>query len=729
MSKKIVKYDFNFKYKDEDFPALSDVKGDIEQGKCIVLCGSSGCGKSTFLRCINHLIPQFYEGELKGFCFLNGQDTKKLSIGEIGEYAASVFQDPRSQFFTTDSSAEVAFGLENFGFEHDEIVRRVDHVYKESALEKLKGRNVFELSSGERQMIAILSAKALDAQIFLLDEPTANLDFSAINQLSSLLKTLKEQGKTLIINEHRLYYLKDIADEYILMDEGKVVQRFTADEMNQFSEKELAEKKLRITDIEKINQTTPKNVQSARTDILKADNICFSYKKRGDQILSGVSMTAKTGDVIGLIGSNGSGKTTFGKLAAGLLKPTDGQFIFNGEAISHKQLLENSIFIMQEAEFQLFSNTVMNELTYKKEVTPELMAEIERLLKEFGIWHCRNRHPFSLSGGQMQKLVILLAYFSKKPIVILDEPTAGLDKKSLQSCIKIIEEMRQKKMVFVITHDLELISQICTECIYISKGKNVRGFNLFQRENFGDLVQCMQKNFSVFDNQRPLTQKRKKTLCDFRVKLLYLIAALFITATSQAYIIATTLTAELILTLYERRFKTAFISGGIAGLLYLLYFLFPQSIMGFLVHYFPRFILLWLALAAVAENGESARVTASLRWIRIPENIIMICTVVLRFFPVLSNDLKIMEQSIKTRGIFVNVTEKIKFFPQYCEMIIMPMIFRVIRIAEMLAASAQTRGIDLKRKRQSYITLHFNVMDIIMVILLAMLVALGILLK
>lgn len=727
VSKKIVEYDFNFKYKDEDYLALSDVKGNIEQGKCIVLCGSSGCGKSTFLRCINHLIPQFYEGELKGFCLLNGQDMQKLSIGEVGECVASVFQDPRSQFFTTDSSAEVAFGLENFGFEQDEIVRRVDNVYRKSALEKLKNRNVFELSSGERQMIAILSAEALDAQVFLLDEPTANLDFSAINQLTCLLQSLKEQGKTLIINEHRLYYLKDIADEYVLMDEGKVIQRFTADEMGKFSERELADKKLRITDIQKINQVPFQNIQIEKENILEAQKICFSYKKKGDPILSGVSIKAKTGDVIGLIGSNGSGKTTFGKLTAGLLKSTSGKFVFNGEILSQKQLLEKSIFIMQEAEFQFFSNTVMNELTYKMEVTPEFKDEIERLLKEFGIWHCRNRHPFSLSGGQMQKLVILLAYFSKKPIVILDEPTAGLDKKSLQSCIKLIEEMRQKKIVFIITHDLELISQICTECIYISKGKNVRKFNFSQSGSFEKIVECMEKSFSISDNQRLFTQKKK--LCDFRVKIFYLITALLITATSQAYVIATTLIATLILTLYERRFKTAFIGGGIAGGIYLLYFLFPQSIMGFVVHYFPRFILLWLAITSVVENEESARITASLRKLHVPETIITICAVVLRFFPVLSNDLKIMEQSIKTRGIFSGVGEKIRFFPQYCEIIIMPMIFRVLRIAEMLAASAQTRGIDLKRKRQSYITLHFNVMDIIMVILLAILVALGILLK
>lgn len=729
MSDKIVEYDFDFQYKDENVPALSAVKGYVEKGGCTVLCGSSGCGKSTFLRCINHLIPQFYEGELKGFCLINGHDTKNLSIGEVGELAASVFQDPRSQFFTTNSSAEVAFGLENFGFQHDEIVKRVDKVYKEFGLEKLKGRNIFELSSGERQLVAILSAQALDAQIFLLDEPTANLDFAAIRQLEKLLASLKEQGKTIIINEHRLYYLKDIADEYILMDSGKIVRRFTSEEILKFSEKELAEKKLRTINFKEIEKIPVSDVNVTEKNTFRAENICFTYKKEGDKILSGISLEARTGNVIGLIGSNGSGKTTFGKLTAGLLKPDSGQFVFNEKAVSSKELVKKGIFIMQEAEFQFFSNSVINELTYGRNFTPELESEIERLLKEFDMWKCRNSHPFSLSGGQMQKLVLLLAYFSPKPIVVLDEPTAGLDKKSLQSCVKIIGEMQHKKIIFIITHDLELIAQACTECIYISNGKAIKRFDFEYKDSFDALVDCMQNKFSLSDNQRPIARQKNNRLCDLRIKLLYLVASLIITASSEMYVIVAAFISVFILTIYEKRFKTAVTGGAIFGLIYLLYFLFPQSIMGFIVNYFPRFVLLWLSLAAVSENGDSARITAALRSIHVPEKVIMICTVILRFFPVLLKDLKIMAQSIKTRDVFVTFWDKVKAFPEYCEIIIVPMIFRVTRIGETLAASAETRGIDLKRKRSSYISQHFCFMDFVMAALLVDAIAVGILLK
>ena len=199
----MIDFEFEFQYAEEKQPTLQKVGGSIPAGRCVVLCGGSGCGKSTLLRCINGLIPQFYEGELKGFCRLNGQDTAGIRIGEIGELAASVFQDPRSQFFTVNSSNEVAFGLENHGLPQDKIRRRVDEAFRIFHLERLKDRNVYELSSGERQLISILSAWAMDTDIFLLDEPTANLDFAATQQLKEILLALKKQGKTLLLSDCR----------------------------------------------------------------------------------------------------------------------------------------------------------------------------------------------------------------------------------------------------------------------------------------------------------------------------------------------------------------------------------------------------------------------------------------------------------------------------------------------------------------------------------------------
>ena len=166
----MIDFEYEFRYDEEKQTALQKTNGAIPAGRCVVLCGKSGCGKSTLLRCINGLIPQCYEGDLKGFCHLNGQSTAGMSIGEIGKLVASVFQDPRSQFFTVNSSNEVAFGLENHGLPQEAIRRRVDEAFRVFDLEKLKNRNVYELSSGERQLISILSAWAMDTDIFLLVE-------------------------------------------------------------------------------------------------------------------------------------------------------------------------------------------------------------------------------------------------------------------------------------------------------------------------------------------------------------------------------------------------------------------------------------------------------------------------------------------------------------------------------------------------------------------------------
>ena len=721
--KESIRFDLNFTYDGSDRPALKNVTGSIKKGRCVVLCGGSGCGKSTLLRCINRLVPDFCEGDYDGCCYINGRDTAELSVGEVGELAASVFQDPRSQFYTTNSSSEAAFALENYGFDHGEIERRVNDVFSEFGLEKLKGRNVFELSSGERQLVAILSAQALQENILLLDEPTANLDAAAVRELADVLAELKRRGKTIVISEHRLYYLRDIADEYWLMDHGEITAKYSKGEMLRFTQEELQKKSLRLLDLKHIEADLPQRIMPEQQNCLRAENIMFSYQKHGDLVLDRVSFEAMSGQVIGLIGSNGSGKTTLGKLIAGLLKPQGGTFYWNHQPQTAKDLVCDSIFIMQEAEFQFFTNSIWNELLYGREETPWLKKEVEQKLRQFSLWECRNRHPFSLSGGQMQKLVMLLAYFSPKPVAVLDEPTAGLDEKSLQACVDLINEMRRDKIVFIITHDLELISKTCGRCLCISKGRVLQEFDLYQKDTIRGLSQYMDREFSLSDNTRPLQQDKTKRLCDPRMKFLYLFAGLLVSLVTDPLLITGVVIPGLILTLYEKRYITACSYSLLYAGIFLGYHLAPQSIMLFIVHYFPRFFPVCLALTAVAEGGDTARLTAALRTWHCPEKAIMITSVVFRFFPVLCKDLKIMAQSIRTRNLPCGITEKVRRLPRYFENIVVPMTFRVIRIAESLSASAETRGIAMNRKRDSYIKLHLRSGDILLAALLAVSVA------
>lgn len=437
----MIDFELAFRYADEKSPVLRQIAGNIPKGRCIVLCGNSGCGKTTLLRCINGLIPQFYEGERTGFCQLNGQDTAGMSIGEIGELAASVFQDPRSQFFTVNSSNEVAFGLENHGLPQEKIRQRVDEAFRIFHLERLKDRNVYELSSGERQLISILSAWAMDTEIFLFDEPTANLDFAATQQLKSILFALKRQGKTLLLSEHRLYYLAGIADEYWVMENGEIQGKYPAEEARKFSPEQRQVLSLRTLDLAEISVPEKPQLQKAVPEVLRVSDICYTYKRKLNSTLSGISFSVQMHEIIGLVGANGCGKTTLGKLIAGLYRPSGGRIALFGKLQNPKKLQKQVLFIMQEAEFQFFTNSVLHELQYGHSVTPEFEKRTEALLKSMDMWDCRDRHPFSLSGGQMQRLTLMTAYLSDKPIIILDEPTAGQDAESLVRCTALIREM------------------------------------------------------------------------------------------------------------------------------------------------------------------------------------------------------------------------------------------------------------------------------------------------
>ena len=721
----MIDFDLQFQYADEKTSALQQINGKVPQGRCIVLCGSSGCGKSTLLRCINGLIPQFYEGELKGFCQLKGKDISDMSIGEIGETAASVFQDPRSQFFTINSSTEVAFGLENHGVPYEEMHRRVGRAFEIFHLEYLRDRNVYELSGGERQMISILSAWAMDTDIFLLDEPTANLDFAAIEQLKSILLELKKQGKTIVFSEHRLYYLTDIADEYWVMAGGEITGRFPAEEMLTFSKQKLRELSLRSLDLEKVTVTERDKYEEVLPAVLSVSGLQYSYKRHGGEILSDVSFDVREKEVVALIGSNGCGKTTTGKIIAGLQPARSGSISLYGRVQKAKQLQKQVMFVMQEAEFQFFTNSVMNELLYGHRRTPEFEAAAEDILKSADMWKYRNRHPASLSGGQMQKLSLMIAALSDKPFIVLDEPTAGLDEKSLCSCAELIRQMKQSKTVVLITHDLELIAKVCDRCIAISGGQTDREFAVASGKDLQDIHKYMK---GLHASQKKQGVRLKDGLLNPVTKLLYWAAVIVVISTSDNSLVFGTYAALIIMTAADGMAGTAVFGGGAFALLAAADALLPNTVFSFMLVLFPRIIAIGISMRTLIGRNEAGRTLAALRNLHLPERLIMICAVIFRFFPVLSGDMKLMRQSIRTRGAFVTVFQKLRALPEYMEILTVPMALRVIRIAETLSASAETRGIDLKRRKSNYLKLRFSAWDIVFTAILAAAVIYGILL-
>ena len=201
---------------------LDDITMEIQDGKAIALIGLIGCGKTTITRILNGLAYTFFSGKMEGSISLNGIDPSKKKLYEIGRMIGSIFQNPKSQFFAEVVEDEIAFGLENYGIERTEIVKRITDSLRMINGETLRTRNLFQLSSGERQKVAIASINALDPPVYVFDEPSANLDMTSVEALKRLMALLKKKGKTLIVSEHRIYYLKDIIDRYYYIENGKL---------------------------------------------------------------------------------------------------------------------------------------------------------------------------------------------------------------------------------------------------------------------------------------------------------------------------------------------------------------------------------------------------------------------------------------------------------------------------------------------------------------------------
>ena len=297
--------------------------------------------------------------------------------------------------------------------------------------------------------------------------------------------------------------------------------------------------------------------------------------------------------------------------------------------------------------------------------------------------------------------------------------------KSLRSCAELILEMRRKKLVFVITHDLELIAQVCTRYICISEGKVDRDIRLTKDAQMKELMLYMENNFRMESGTPfPRTNNRPCRLHP-TVKLLFWLVTLLVISTANNSLMFSVYAVLILMTFVDGWYGMALVSGGLTALLYGLSGLFSHTAVSFALMLFPRALAIWLSMNALIGRNEASRTIAALRAIHIPERLIMICSVMFRFFPVLSEDMKLMRQSIRTRGAFVTLGHKLRSLPEYIEILTVPMSLRVIRIAETLSASAETRGIALNRKRNSYISLHYSAWDLIFFLLLIAAVVVG----
>ena len=333
--------------------ALKHISCTIEDGSFVLLCGTSGCGKTTMTRLFNGLIPHYHEGTYTGSVYLDGKDTRDLSLFDISLKVGSVFQNPRSQFFNVDTTSELAFGPENHGMAEDIVRERVKHVAAQLKLEPLLDRSIFSLSGGEKQKIACGSAAAISPDVYVLDEPSSNLDTYAIADFRQLLFALKSQGKTIIISEHRLYYLSGLFDRVLYLKDGEIEGDYTAEEFCRLSAKQREEMGLRPLELAGLSRVegTPQRINEA---VWTIKNVSFAYKHE-PETLHITETTFPSGSATAIIGHNGAGKSTFARCLCGLEKRFKGTVQDRSKIYSRKERLKLCYMVMQDVNHQLFT--------------------------------------------------------------------------------------------------------------------------------------------------------------------------------------------------------------------------------------------------------------------------------------------------------------------------------------------------------------------------------------
>ena len=491
-----------------DAAALNDVSFHVRKGECLLLTGLLGCGKTSILRLLNGLIPRYYEGALLGSVFIGQEDIANLPIYEISKKAATVFQNPKSQFFNLDTSSEILFFLENMGAPIAAMRDRLNSVASFLHIKHLLDRNIFNLSGGEKQMIAIASALASDTGILLFDEPTSNLDVFYIEKIAHVLRNLKAAGKTIIISEHRLYFLKDIVDRALIIKDGKIAHSLSASEFNSLTEERRKELLLRPVTLdsrvfvrepdtvgnadctasdnaetdgidkpaagvyERIGlegKASAQSVQSPQT--LRIDRLTYRFPKEKNPIVMVENLTLSFGNITALVGKSGQGKSTFAHCLAGLTKPKREAVFIGGKKVSAAKRLELSYLVMQDVGYQLFTESVADEIALGKNKR-NCTLDTARILSALNLTELKERHPLGLSGGQKQRASIGAAVASAAELLIFDEPTSGMDYFHMKETALLINACRaDNRLILIISHDFEFLSLVADEMLLMEQGK------------------------------------------------------------------------------------------------------------------------------------------------------------------------------------------------------------------------------------------------------------------
>ncbi len=457
--------DVAYTYPHADRPAVRGLSLTVEAGELKLVTGPSGCGKTTLMRLVNGLAPQVLGGALNGEVRVDGLDASAVSVAELSEHIGTLFQDPEEQFFALSVGDELAFALKSRGMPPEQIEERVSSAAERLGIAHLLGQDIHALSEGQKQKVGLAAILALGPDAFILDEPTANLDPEAAASLAELLGELKRAGAAILVVDHRLYWLKDLADEVLVMRGGEICRRGPFSMLE--DDRLRADFGLRRAEVDDPRRRLPRIAVGAPGEApaaadaparFSAQDMTFAYPG-GAPLFSAVSFAVPSG-LTALIGGNGAGKTTMARILTGLER-AEGAFRLGGKPVGREGLMPSAGLVLQNADHQLQMRTVREEVEGALRAAKLSAVHAERisgLLASLNLLPLAHRHPQSLSGGEKQRLVIACALVKEPAVLILDEPTSGLDGANMAAISKLLKEEAQKgRAVLLITHDLELL--------------------------------------------------------------------------------------------------------------------------------------------------------------------------------------------------------------------------------------------------------------------------------
>ena len=490
--------DISYKYTPDGKEVLKKVNFSIEKGKVTAIVGPSGCGKSTLVQIFSQVIPKLIgNGELQG----------SFDVPE-GTFVSVVSQSPENQLFGYGVEDAIAFGMENLGLPQEEIMERMEYVLDLLNLQYLRNRSVANLSGGQRQSVCIASVLAMDPDILIMDEPVSSLDPNGKKMVQSILGQLSINGNTTVLVDNNLVWSAGIVDHVIGLLDGEVVFDGTRDDFfkdfalqerlgviipqeveiyrelsKSFPQLELfytvEEGQKQLEKLIPVREFTNTQVQEEEKEpVITVHNLGKTFSD-GFHALIDVNANVAKGKVVAVLGQNGSGKTTFVKHLNGLHKPTEGDVRYKGESIIKRtvaQVSKNIILVFQHPEHMLFEETVERELTFcaRMQQVPFSEEQLTEVLKSYHLEEDRETFPLNLSMGKKHMLTILSVLFSSADVIILDEPTLGMDGFLIKELADMIKKLSAEgKTVIMISHEIPLVFKTVDEAIILNQGEKI----------------------------------------------------------------------------------------------------------------------------------------------------------------------------------------------------------------------------------------------------------------